>query len=150
MNRTHRPDGIDPAARTRARRRALQALYAWEISGNSIASVLGQFAEERDANMADQEYFETLVRGVERERDALDAALAPHLERELGSVDPIERAVLRLAAFELCHRVDVPYRVVINEAVESAKKFGSEFGHTFVNGVLDRLAAGVRGVEYRA
>lgn len=150
MNRTTRPDGIDPAARTRARRRALQALYAWEMSGNSIASVLEQFAEERDANMADQPYFEALVRGVERNLAALDAALAPYLERELDSVDPIERAVLRLAAFELSQRPDVPYRVVINEAVESARKFGSEFGHTFVNGVLDRLAASVRSVEYRA
>ncbi|HRQ66024.1 MAG TPA: transcription antitermination factor NusB [Xanthomonadaceae bacterium] len=147
---THRPDGIDPAARTRARRRALQALYAWEMSGNSIASVLAQFAEERDANMADQDYFESVVRGVERECAALDAALGPHLDREMDSLDPIERALLRLAAFELCHRLDVPYRVVINEAVESAKKFGSEFGHTFVNGVLDQLAAAVRSIEYRA
>jgi N utilization substance protein B len=150
VNRGARPDGIDPAARTRARRRALQALYAWEMSGNSVASVLSQFAEERDAALADQPYFEAVVRGVEREREALDAALAPHLERDLDTVDPIERALLRLAAFELLHRLDVPYRVVINEAVESAKKFGSEYGHTFVNGVLDRLAASVRAVEYRA
>lgn len=144
-----RTDGIAPAARTRARRRALQALYALEMSGNGIDSVLAQFAEERDASMADQDYFETLVRGAHRECDALDAALAPHLERELDSVDPIERAVLRLAAFELMHRLDVPFRVVINEAVESAKKFGSDYGHTFVNGVLDKLAASVRVVEYR-
>lgn len=136
-----RTDGIDPAARSRARRRALQALYAWQVSGTSIPQVISQFQHEQDMEVADQEYFEALVKGVAEHRAALDERLAAHLDRGIEQVDPIERAVLRIAAFELLHRVDVPYRVVLNEAIETAKRFGSDHGHTYVNGVLDRAAA---------
>jgi N utilization substance protein B len=142
------PAGIDPAARSRARRRALQAVYAWQLSGNRIDGVIEQFRHEQDMQIADLEYFEDLVRGVERSHVELDAAILPFLDREIARVDPIERAVLRIAAYELRERIDVPYRVVINEAVEIAKRFGSEFGHTYVNGVLDRLAALWRAAEY--
>ncbi|HAI59047.1 MAG TPA: transcription antitermination factor NusB [Xanthomonadaceae bacterium] len=142
-----RTDGIDPAARSRARRRALQALYAWQVSGTSIPQVINQFQHEQDMEVADQEYFEALVKGVAGHRDALDARLAAHLDRGIEQVDPIERAVLRIAAFELLHRVDVPYRVVLNEAIETAKRFGSDHGHTYVNGVLDRAAADWRPGE---
>ncbi|MGL6289569.1 MAG: transcription antitermination factor NusB [Silanimonas sp.] len=136
-----RTDGIDPAARSRARRRALQALYAWQVSGTSIPQVINQFQHEQDMEVADQEYFEALVKGVAEHRVMLDERLAAHLDRGIEQVDPIERAVLRIAAFELLHRVDVPYRVVLNEAIETAKRFGSDHGHTYVNGVLDRAAA---------
>lgn len=136
-----RTDGIDPAARSRARRRALQALYAWQVSGTAIPQVINQFQHEQDMEVADQEYFEALVKGVAEHKAALDERLAAYLDRGIEQVDPIERAVLRIAAFELLHRVDVPYRVVLNEAIETAKRFGSDHGHTYVNGVLDRAAA---------
>ena len=99
--------------------------------------------------IADLEYFEDLLVNIERHCAALDEAIKPHLDRSIESVDPIERAVLRLAAYELIHRLDVPYRVVINEAIETTKRFGADFGHTYVNGVLDQLARAARSGEYR-
>lgn len=150
MSRHHRTDGIDPVLRSRARRRALQAVYAWQLSGASAREVIAQFAHEQAREIADLEYFEDLVRGVDANQDALDEALQPYLDRDVDQVDPIERAVLRIAAYELRMRPDVPYRVVINEAIETAKKFGAEHGHTYVNGVLDRAAADWRAVEVQA
>lgn len=147
----HRPrSGVDPVLRSRARRRALQAVYAWQISGGGSQQVIAQFAHEQAHEVADLEYFEDLVRGVIAERAGLDEALAPYLDRGVEEVDAIERAVLRLAAYELLHRQDVPYRVVLNEAIEIAKRFGSEHGHTYVNGVLDRASAQWRAVEVQA
>lgn len=145
-----RPDGIDPHARSRARRRALQAVYAWQLSHTAINKVIDQFQNEQDMEVADQEYFEDLVRGVEANLGTLDEALSHFLDRDIAQVDPIERAVLRIAAYELRHRIDVPYRVVINEAIETTKRFGSEHGHTFVNGVLDHAAAQWRATEAQA
>jgi N utilization substance protein B len=145
-----RPDGVDPHARSRARRRALQAIYAWQMSHTAIGKVIDQFQNEQDMEVADTEYFEDLVRGVEANLATLDQALAAYLDRDIAQVDPIERAVLRIAAYELRHRIDVPYRVVINEAIETTKRFGSEHGHTFVNGVLDHAAAAWRPAEAQA
>ena len=108
------------AARSRARRRALQAMYAWQVSGSSMPAVIRQFEHEQEMEVADIEYFHDLLTGVEKHLAELDAKLRPYLDREVEEVDPIERAVLRLAAYELVHRVDVPYRVVINEAIEVA------------------------------
>ena len=150
MNNRRRPDGIDPVARSRSRRRALQAIYAWQISGAGERDLIAQFAHEQAHEVADLEYFEDLVRGVLRHVGALDEALAGHLDRTVGEVDAIERAALRIAAYELLHRPDVPYRVVINEAIDSTKRFGSEHGHTYVNGVLDRAAATLRATEAQA
>lgn len=147
MSGPRRHDGIDPAARSRARRRAVQALYAWELGGNPMRKVIEDFRHEQDMQIADLEYFQDLLRGVESHRLELDAGLAPFLDRDMERVDPIERAVLRLSAFELKYRPDVPYRVVLNEAVEVTKRFGSEQGHTYVNGVLDKLAGALREVE---
>ena len=146
----HRPDGIDLAARSRSRRRALQALYAWQLADSPINQVIEQFRNEQDMEVADLEYFEDLVRGVEKNLGTLDEALAAYLDRDIAQVDPIERAVLRIAAYELRHRPDVPYRVVINEAIETTKRFGSEHGHTYVNGVLDHAAAAWRSAEAQA
>ncbi|MDR0183555.1 transcription antitermination factor NusB [Lysobacter arvi] len=149
MNR-RRPDGIDPVARSRARRRALQAVYAWQMSGSSAREVIAQFAHEQAKEQADLEYFEDLVRGVEANVEALDDALKPFLDRDIEQVDAIERAALRIAAYELRMRPDVPYRVVINEAIETVKRFGAEHGHTYVNGVLDHAAAQWRAPEVKA
>lgn len=148
--RRPRQDGIDPVARSRARRRALQAVYAWQLSGSAVRDVIAQFAHEQAHEVADLEYFEDLVRGVDQHQQDIDQALAPFLDREIEQVDPIERAALRIAAYELRHRLDVPYRVVINEAIETVKRFGAEHGHTYVNGVLDHAAAAWREVEARA
>jgi len=150
QRREGRRDGVDPVTRARARRRALQALYAWQMSGGEVGQVISQFAHEQAHEIADLEYFEDLVRGVVRHRAALDQALAAYLDRTVEEVDPIERAVLRVAAYEMIHRIDVPYRVVLNEAIEIAKRFGSEHGHTFVNGVLDRAASEWRAAEFGA
>ncbi|MGH8118835.1 MAG: transcription antitermination factor NusB [Rhodanobacteraceae bacterium] len=146
MARPARGD-VDPVARSRARRRAVQALYAWELGGNPMRKVIDDFRHEQDMQIADLDYFEDLLRGVETHCAELDAGLAPYLDRDIERVDPIERAVLRLAAYELKHRLDVPYRVVLNEAVEADKRFGAEQGHTYVNGVLDKLAHAWRTVE---
>lgn len=136
--------------RTRARRRALQAVYAWQLSGYPMRQVEQQFAHEQADESADLEYFQALIAGVEQQAAQLDALLGQVLDRPLAQVDPIERAVLRLAAWELANRIDVPYRVILNEALELAKRFGNEQGHAYVNGVLDQLAARLRQAEYRA
>ena len=142
-----RTDGIDPAARSRARRRALQAIYAWQMSGQPIAKVIEQFRDEQDMEIADLTYFEDLVRGIERHHETLDTELRKFLDREIAQVDPIERGVLRIAAYEMLHRPDIPYRVVINEAIETTKRFGADHGHTYINGVLDKAATTWRAAE---
>lgn len=148
--RRQQPGGIDPVARSRARRRALQAVYAWQLSGGTAQQVIAQFAHEQAHEIADLEYFEDLVRGVLGHHADLDAALAEFVDREVSQVDQIERAALRIATYELRQRPDVPYRVVLNEAIDSTRRFGSEHGHTYVNGVLDQAAAAWRAPEVQA
>ncbi len=142
-----RHDGIDPVLRSRARRRALQAVYAWQLSGGRLSTQIEQFAHEQAKEIADLAYFHDLLHGLEKHLAEIDLALREFTDREIEQVDPIERGVLRLAAYELLHRPDVPYRVVLNEAVETAKRFGAEHGHTYINGVLDRAAANWRAAE---
>lgn len=144
-----RPEGIDLAARSRARRRALQALYAWQIGGSRMHAVIEQFRHEQDMEVADLEYFEDLLNGIERHVAAIDEAIKPYVDREVEQIDPIERAALRLATYELKYRPDVPYRVIINEAIEVTKRFGADHGHSYVNGVLDKLAGVLRITEKR-
>ena len=150
MNRRRVPGGIDPVHRSRARRRALQAIYAWQMSGGTAQQVIAQFAHEQAHEIADLEYFEDLVRGVLKHVAELDAKLAAFVDREVEQVDQIERAALRIAAYELLHRIDVPYKVVINEAIDTTKRFGSEHGHTYVNGVLDHAAVEWRAAEWNS
>lgn len=145
-----RTDGIDPAARSRSRRRALQAVYAWQLSHTPVNVLLEQFSTEQDMEVADLAYFEALVRGVISGHNELDQSLSMYVDRPMEQVDPIERAVLRIAAYEMRDRLDVPYRVIINEAVEIAKRFGSDHGHTYVNGVLDQAAGQWRSAEINA
>ena len=150
MNHPNRPEGVDLAARSRSRRRALQAIYAWQVGGNRMIQVIEQFRHEQDMEIADLEYFEDLLRGVEKHQVQLDAGIRQFIDREIAEVDPIERAVMRIAGYEMRYRPDVPYRVIINEALEVTKRFGADHGHTFVNGVLDKLAAQWREAEYRS
>lgn len=137
------------AARSKARRLAMQAVYQWQMTEQGVADVVAQFLADQDNQGADAEYFEALVRGVLHDPARLDALLSPTLARPLHEVDPVESAVLRVAAYELKERLDVPYRVVLNEAVTLAKKFGAEQGHTFVNAALDKLARELRAVEFQ-
>lgn len=148
MSRT--PHGVDPVLRTRARRRAMQALYAWQMAGGEARTLIAQFAHEQAREAADLIYFEDLVRGVIEHQSTIDAALNQFLDRDVEQVDGVERAVLRLATYELRHRLDVPYRVVLNEAIETVKRFGAEHGHTYVNGVLDQAAVEWRSVEAKS
>lgn len=134
-------------ARHVARRLAVQSLYQWQLTGDSPKDILAQFREDRTLGDADSSYFRELLLGVPEQAEAIDAALSPYLDRPLDRVDPVERAILRLAGYEMMHRLDVPYRVIINEAVDLAKVFGAEQGHRFINGVLDKAVRQLRAVE---
>lgn len=135
--------------RRRARRRALQALYQWQLNDDSSSSIIAQFREEQNFDGVDVDYFESLVHEVVANREALDRKLAPYIARVDASLDQMERVILRLGACELAHHPEVPYRVVLDEAIELAHRFGAEQAHTFVNGVLDRLAASERPAEHQ-
>ncbi|MES9993596.1 MAG: transcription antitermination factor NusB [Candidatus Thiodiazotropha sp.] len=133
--------------RSQARKHAVQAIYQWQMAGQDVADIINQFLEEQDLSSFEVPYFQDLTKGVPGHLGELDELLKPNLDRAIESVDPVERAILRLGAYELSHKKEVPYRVVINEAVELAKVFGAEQGHRFVNGVLDQVAKKVRTVE---
>ncbi|HDM8433649.1 TPA: transcription antitermination factor NusB [Yersinia enterocolitica] len=135
---------MKPAARRRARECAVQALYSWQLSKNDIADVELQFLSEQDVKDVDIAYFRELLSGVAVNAASLDALMAPVLSRQLEELGQVERAVLRIALFELSKRDDVPYKVAINEAIELAKTFGAADSHKFINGVLDKVAPTVR------
>ncbi len=135
--------------RRRAREFVLQGLYQQQLSGNAGEAIRDQLAEASGFGKADADYFAGLWSGVVGEYDTLLATLAPHVDRPVRELSPIERAILAIGAWELTHRHDVPYRVVINEAVELAKSYGGTDGHKFVNGVLDKLASRLRADEIR-
>ena len=137
-------------ARSEARQRALQAVYQWQLTGQTVGTVENQFLTEGEMGKADPDYFRELLRLVADNTAALDAHITPHLDRPIAQVDPVEAAILRLGAAELKFRPDVPYRVVINEAIELAKTFGGEQGHKYVNSILDRVAAELRAAEIAA
>ena len=136
-------------SRSKARRCAVQALYQWQMAGQDVQAIYDQFATEHDMAKADMEYFNELLRGVPGNLSELDALLKPFLSRPLDEVDPVERAILRLGVFELKFKPEIPYKVVINEALEAAKMFGAEQGHRFVNGILDKAAQQLREHEVR-
>jgi transcription antitermination protein NusB len=138
------------SARRRARELTLQALYQWQLSGQTVAFIEKQFVEGKDYDKADQNYFGLLFPGTVKESEKLQAALMPYIDRKFAELSPIERAILLLAGYELTHQIDIPYRVVINEAIELAKSFGGTDGHKYVNGVLDKFAAEVRAAEINA
>ena len=136
--------------RRKAREFALRALYQWQVTGQDVGDVVTQYLAGSDVRKFDVPYFQELVRGVPTHLDELDANLSPLLDRPVEQVDLVERAVLRLGAYELQHHTEIPFRVVINEAVELAKRYGAEQGHRYINGVLDRLARALRPYERRA
>lgn len=131
----------------RARKLALQALYQWLMSGHELYEIEAQFRTNNDMSKVDAEYFCRLLHGVPKQVDRLEENLAPFLDRPVQNLNPIELTVLRLSAFELCHCPEIPYRVVLDEAVSLTKEFGSQDGHRYVNGVLNNLARKVRAIE---
>ena len=137
-------------ARSLSRRLAMQALYQWQMTGQTFSELRHQFATEEEYADVDPDYFVALLQGVLEDAPALDARLGEMIDRPVAQLDPVEHAVLLLGVHELQHRLDVPYRVVINENVELAKKFGATEGHKFINAVLDRAARALRADEQAA
>jgi len=141
-------EGRPANGRRAARRLAIQALYQWDLTGDGIGDIITQCVEREPGRMAvDYGYFEEMVRGVAGSVSTLDPEFEKCLDRPVDQLDPIERAVLRAGTWEFVNRLDVPYRVVINESVELAKTFGAEEGHKYINGVLDKLAKHLRAIE---
>ena len=136
--------------RKRARRAAMQAIYQWQIAKQNLAVIETQFMEEHAQTKMDKEYFSHLLHGVAKQVSELDDIMQPMIPRQTDEVTPVEMAILRLAVFELKNQLEIPFRVVINEAVDLAKKFGADQSHKFVNGVLDKLARQLRSVEVNA
>lgn len=137
------------AARRKARSLAVQALYSWQIAGQPLHEIEAQFRTDNDFSEVDGAYFHEILHGVPRQKSELDSTFEPCLDRPLAEIDPVELAILRLSTYELRNRIDVPYKVVINEGIELAKTFGATDGHKFVNGVLDKLAPRLRAAELR-
>ena len=134
-------------ARGKARRLALQGLYQWQLSGSSAREVIAELEASQNTKDVDLEYFEEVLRGVVAESDSLETLFASYLDRPVAQLDPIERGILLIGVFELKQRLDVPYRVVLNEAVELTKAFGADEGHKYINAVLDKTAAELRKAE---
>jgi N utilization substance protein B len=138
------------AERRKARHYGMQALYQWHMAGASLSDIEAEFRAEYDFSHVDLEYFQALLHQVPATVDELDAAIEPLLDRKLDELDPIERTLLRMGMYELTSRIDVPYKVVINEEVALAKKFGATDSHKYINGVLDKAARELRKVEIDA
>ena len=138
------------SARRRSRELATQGLYQWLLSGSPAGEIDAQLRGAQGFDKADHEHLDAILHGVIRDADTLSADLTPCLDRPIDQLSPVERAVLLVAAYELKNHVDIPYRVVINEAVELAKTFGGSDGYKYVNGVLDKLSVKLREAETQA
>lgn len=136
--------------RSKARSLAVQAIYQWQMAGQPVNEIVAQFLAEHAGKKLDSEYFQMLVSGITSSLGRIDEGLSEFLDRDIERVDPVERAILRLAGYELLEHPEIPYRVVINEAVELAKVFGAEKGHRYINGVLDKAARKLRPLEMAA
>ena len=138
------------AERRKARHYGMQALYQWHMAGAAVIDIEAEFRTDYDFSHVDLEYFQSLLHKIPACLDELDEALEPLLDRKLKDLDPIELTLLRMGMYELTWRIDVPYKVVINEEVALAKKFGATDSHKYVNGVLDKAARQLRKVEVDA
>jgi len=137
-------------ARKMARQAVIQALYQWQIAEQDLQSIETQFREEKAQSKMDMDYFVELLHAIPKEKSALDDLIEPCVDRTLQEVNPVELSILRMAVYELKQRLDIPYRVVINEAVDLTKKYGADQGHKFVNSILDKLAKTLRSAEVSA
>lgn len=138
------------SSRHLARRAAIQALYQWEMTQQPRLEIEKYFLADDRLKKTDNAYFQELVREIPRLVEDIDSSLLPYIDRDIALVDPIEKAVLRLAAYELIHHAEIPYRVVLNEAIELSRTYGSDNGYRFVNGILDKMSAEVRSIEANA
>jgi N utilization substance protein B len=134
-------------SRNRARQAAVQALYQWQLTQQPPDQIESHFINDHELSGVDLEYFHHLVREVPLHLHELDDHLIPHLDRDIEEVDPVERAILRIGVFELEFHPEIPYKVVLNEAVELTKTFGAEHGHKYINAVLDKVAVHLRTGE---
>jgi N utilization substance protein B len=138
---------VAKGSRSKARQAAVQAIYQWQLTQQAPGDIESHFINDHELSGVDLEYFHHLVREVPLRLHELDDHLTPFLDREINEIDPVERAILRIGAYEFEFHPEVPYKVVLNEAVELAKTFGAEHGHRFVNAVLDKVAAKLRATE---
>lgn len=138
---------MKPAARRKARELATQAIYSWQMTQNPVEQIELHMATSNNMQKVDMGYFQELLRACVKEHAELDSKIKPYLGRLPEELDPVEKAILRLSTYELVQRIDVPYKVVINEAIELAKAFGAEESHKFVNGVLDKAVKTLRKHE---
>lgn len=141
---------FSPAERRKAREFALQALYQWHINQQSAGAIEAQFQTQPGLAKADQAYFSELLRAVVQQVQQLDTQLQTVVDRELATLTPVELSILRMGTYELQTRLEIPYRVVLNEAIALAKKFGATQGHRYVNAVLDQLSRTLRKLEHQA
>ncbi|MGV6807743.1 MAG: transcription antitermination factor NusB [bacterium] len=139
-----------PSQRKKARSLLVQALYQWQLSGADISQIEAEFCVDNDMSKVDREFFHELLHSIPKQLSDIDALYEPLLDRKPGDLDPVSLAVLRVGTYELKQRIDVPYKVVINEAVNLAKKFGPTDAHKYINGIMDRVAAKLRQVEIAA
>lgn len=144
---TQRPN---MAARRKARRLAMQALYQWHLSSSPVNQIEAEFITDHDMAKVDQEYFSEVLRGVPSTLTELDSYIESVTDRSVREMTPVELSILRMGAYELVHRIDVPFKVIINEGVELSKLFGASEGHRYVNGVLDKLSQRLRSTEVSA
>lgn len=136
--------------RRKARELAVQALYQWSMAGQNISAIEAQFYAEHDPEKIDQEYFSQALKTVLKNLDQVDEAIEPYADRDLDELDPVSLALLRLGVFEFSHRPDVPFKVVINEGVKLAQRFGPADSDKYINGVLDKIAPVLRSAEVKA
>jgi N utilization substance protein B len=137
-------------ARTNARKAAVQALYQWQMTGQNLSEIERQFLEEERLKDAQRNYFTELFYGVPKNLEAIDQALSEFVDRPVDTIDPVERAILRIGTYELLNRLDMPYKVVLNESINLAKYFGADGSHRYVNGILDKIAQQKRAIEIQA
>jgi N utilization substance protein B len=137
-------------ARTNARKAAVQALYQWQMTGQNLGEIERQFLEDERLKDAQKSYFKELFHGVPKNLEAIDQALSEFVDRPVDMIDPVERAILRMGVYELLHRLEMPYRVILNESINLAKYFGADGSHKYVNGILDKVAQQKRAVEIKA
>ncbi len=136
--------------RRKAREMMVQALYQWGMAGQNISAIEAQFYAENDPEKVDQDYFREALRTITMKVDEIDEAIRPHADRDMDELDPVSLALLRLGTFEFAHRPDVPFKVVINEGVNLAKRFGPTDSDKYINGVLDKIAPILRKTEVEA
>jgi transcription antitermination protein NusB len=136
--------------RSNARKAAVQALYQWQMTGQGLNDIERQFGEEERLKNVQKSYFRDLLTGIMENLETIDAAMTGFVDRPVDSVDPVERAILRLGVFELLYRPEMPYRVVLNESINLAKCFGADGSHKYINGILDKVAQEKRTVEMKS